>query len=152
MPDSPFWTYKTLSEMSFDEWESLCDGCGKCCVMKLEDVDTGMIYPTTIGCTLLNCQTARCRHYETRQKHVPDCITLTPDNLDSLPWMPRSCAFRCINEGRPLPDWHPLISGTPQSVIDSGHSMAGKLIEADAIAEDDMPNYIEEWISLAYKA
>ena len=110
MSEDPFWKRKSLAEMTA-EWESLCDGCGKCCVLKIEDVDTGEVHYTDVACKLLDCATASCLDYANRKKRVPDCIMLTPQNLDALPWMPESCAYRVLHEGGELPHWHPLVCG-----------------------------------------
>ncbi|MFZ9135983.1 MAG: YcgN family cysteine cluster protein, partial [Candidatus Puniceispirillaceae bacterium] len=107
MPKNPFWKTIPLEKLDKDQWESLCDGCGKCCVLKLEDVDTGEVHYTDVGCKLLDCKTARCSSYEKRKSFVPDCVMLTPDNLGMLSWMPKSCAYRLIYENKDLPDWHP---------------------------------------------
>ena len=141
----PFYETKSLTEMSPEEWESLCDGCGKCCVLKLEDIDTGAIYSTDVGCKLLDCSTARCQQYETRKTHVPDCVVLTPETLGHLSWMPESCAYRRLYEGRGLADWHPLISGTPDSVATAGHSVAGRVFPEGSVDEEDMPDHIVNW-------
>jgi len=140
-----FWETTPLEEMSHDEWESLCDGCGKCCVIKLEDVDDGTIHYTDIGCRLLNGQTCRCSDYANRKKEVPDCVILSPSSLDSLPWMPSTCAYRLIHEGKSLPRWHPLITGDPESTHKAGISVKGQIIHEDDIAEDDYPAHIKEW-------
>lgn len=140
-----FWEDKPLAAMTEAEWESLCDGCGKCCVIKLEDVDTGDIHYTDIGCKLLDGATCRCSDYPNRKAIVPDCVILRPDSLDQLPWMPASCAYRRLHEGKPLPDWHPLITGNPDSTHDAGQSVLGKIFPEDAIAEDDYPEHIRDW-------
>ena len=96
MPETKFWKTTPLNQLDKAQWESLCDGCGKCCVLKLEDADTRVIYHTDVSCKLLDCQTAKCTKYAEREKHVPDCVLLTPDNLSMLSWMPKSCAYRLI--------------------------------------------------------
>jgi uncharacterized cysteine cluster protein YcgN (CxxCxxCC family) len=141
----PFWQTTPLAEMSKDEWESLCDGCGKCCVIKLEDVDNGRIHYTDVGCTLLDGTTCRCKDYPNRKSIVSDCIILTPDRLDDLPWMPMSCAYRRLHEGRNLPPWHPLITGDPNSTIKAGQSVKGKIFPEDDIDDDDYPHHIKDW-------
>lgn len=141
----PFWEEKSLSEMTEAEWESLCDGCGKCCVIKLEDVDTGEIHYTDIGCKLLDGQTCRCSNYAMRKSMVPDCVILKPERLDDLPWMPSSCAYRLLHEGRPLPKWHPLMTGDPASTIKAGQSVSGQIFPEGDIAEDDYPAHIKDW-------
>ncbi|QFT57479.1 hypothetical protein FIU94_01470 [Sulfitobacter sp. THAF37] len=134
-----FWETTPLTEMTDREWEALCDGCGKCCLNKLEDEDTEEVALTCVACRLLDDATCRCSHYENRHAFVPDCIVLRPDNLDTHAyWMPRTCAYRLLWQGRPLPDWHPLITGTPQSVHDAGISVQGR-----TLSEFDVP--FEEW-------
>ena len=133
--------------MNAEQWESLCDGCGKCCVIKLQDEDTEEIFSTDVGCRLLNCETAQCSDYQNRKKIVPDCVQLTPDNLAHLSWMPNSCAYRRLHEGRGLPDWHPLLTGTKTSTKDAGHSVAGLIFPEGSVAEEDMPDHITDWDS-----
>ena len=128
MAERPFWERKTLAEMTPAEWESLCDGCGLCCVVRFEDELTGEITPTRVHCKLFDPHACRCRDYENRKAHVPDCIKLTPGNVDDLNWMPRSCAYRRLNEGKPLPRWHHLITGDPESVHSAGVSVRGQTI------------------------
>ena len=145
MEDNRFWETKTLSEMSSTEWEKLCDGCGKCCVIKLEDVDDGTIYYTDIGCKQLDGQSCQCKDYANRKKIVPDCVILTPDNLEALPWMPQSCAYRLLHEGKSLPDWHPLVTGDKNSTHTAGKSVLGKIFTEGDIDEEDYPDHIKDW-------
>ena len=142
-----FWEEKSLAAMTTDEWESLCDGCGKCCVIKLEDVDTSVIHYTDIGCELLDSDTCRCSDYENRKTRVPDCVILTPQSLDQLPWMPETCAYRLLHEGKPLPLWHPLNTGDAQSAHKAGQSVKGLTIAEGSIAQADYPNHIKDWSS-----
>ena len=128
MDERPFWERKTLAEMTPAEWESLCDGCGLCCLVRFEDELTGEITPTRVHCKLFDAHACRCRDYENRKQHVPDCIKLTPGNVDDLNWMPKSCAYRRLNEGKPLPRWHHLITGDPESVHRAGVSVRGQTI------------------------
>ena len=126
--ERPFWETKTLAEMSAEEWESLCDGCGRCCLIRFEDEDTGEVVPTRVACRLLDGDTCQCTRYRHRKRYVPDCIKLTPQNVGELKWMPPSCAYRRIWEGKGLAAWHPLISGDPDSVVRAGISMRGQTI------------------------
>jgi uncharacterized cysteine cluster protein YcgN (CxxCxxCC family) len=137
-PDKPFWETKTLGEMTGEEWESLCDGCGRCCLIRFEDEDTGEVIPTRVACRLLDVETCRCTRYRHRKRYVPDCIKLTPVNVAELKWMPPSCAYRRIYDGKGLASWHPLVSGDPQSVEKAGISMKGQLVSETALkrAED----------------
>jgi uncharacterized cysteine cluster protein YcgN (CxxCxxCC family) len=125
---APFWQTKTLDEMTQEEWESLCDGCGRCCLHKLRDEETSALSFTNVACRLLDTATCRCSDYENRFTKVPDCIQLTPEILREVDWLPPSCAYRRIEEGRGLPPWHPLRSGTPKTVITSGASACGRII------------------------
>lgn len=121
-PVNKFWLNKTLEELSPKEWESLCDGCGKCCLEKLEDEDTGTIYTTAISCRLLDCTTCKCTNYAQRFKYMDDCIKLTPKKVREIKWLPQSCAYRLVKEGKDLPSWHPLITKDINSTISSGNS------------------------------
>jgi len=137
----PFWKRKSLDDMSEEEWESLCDGCARCCLVKLEDEDSGRVDFTDIGCTLLDAKACRCRDYARRQSRVPDCVRLTPEGACTLTWLPRTCAYRLIAEGRDLPDWHPLVSGSADSVHEARVSVRGRVFAS----EDDVP--AEHWQS-----
>lgn len=147
MTDStPFWRSKTLEEMTEAEWESLCDGCGRCCLVKLEDEDSGKIHATDIGCRLFDAATCRCHDYANRSKTVPDCVTLTPEAVRTLPWLPPTCAYRLLGEGKDLPWWHPLVSGDPQTVIAAGVSVRGKVhANEDEVAEEQIVERIVAW-------
>lgn len=117
----PFWEEKTLSEMTAEEWESLCDGCGKCCLVLLEDEDDeGHYLETSVCCRLFDAKARRCTRYDERFRLVPDCVQVSPENAGALKWMPESCAYRRLAEGRGLADWHPLISGRRDSVVKAG--------------------------------
>lgn len=141
----PFWR-KTLETMSPTEWESLCDGCGRCCLVKLEDEDTRDTHYTDIACQLLDAGTCRCSDYVNRQAKVPDCIRLTPETVRSIGWLPPTCAYRLVREGRDLAWWHPLISGRPETVIEAGVSVRGKIAaHEDDIAVEHLPNCIVTW-------
>lgn len=145
MSDTKFWETTKLSEMSKSQWESLCDGCGKCCVIKLQDEDTDEIFSTDVGCKLLDCKTAKCSDYANRKDIVPDCVYLTPGNLAYLTWMPKSCAYRRLYEGQGLPDWHPLLTGSPDSTKAAGHSVAGLIFPEESVEIDDMADHITDW-------
>lgn len=123
----PFWVSKSLEEMTPEEWESLCDGCGKCCLAKLEDEDSGEIYWTSVACRLFHAGTCRCTDYENRLSLVPDCVDLTPEKVRALPWLPSSCAYRLVAEGKALPSWHHLVCGDPQRIHLQGESMRGRV-------------------------
>jgi len=137
MAGEPFWRRKRLEEMTAREWESLCDGCGLCCLVRFEDEATGEIIPTRVHCKLFDPQACRCTDYAHRQRHVPDCVKLTPGNIEALPWMPRSCAYRRLHEGRGLADWHPLVSGDPQSVHRAGVSVRGQTVGEEVLADPE---------------
>jgi uncharacterized protein len=138
--DLPFWRAKTLEAMNPEEWESLCDGCGRCCLVKLEDEDTGEIEYTDVGCTLLDGNTCRCRDYPNRQAKVPDCVRLTVDEVRTLPWLPPTCAYRLLAEGEDLYWWHPLVSGDPETVHAAGMSVRDRVAGPE---EDFTPREIE---------
>lgn len=144
-PDDPFWR-KPLTEMSQGEWESLCDGCGRCCLVKLEDEDTGKVHFTSVGCRLLRADDCRCGDYPNRRDKVPDCIKLTPEIVATVAWLPPTCAYRLVHEGKDLPDWHPLISGDRDSVHKAGISAKGRLAAGeDDVPEDQLPDFIVTW-------
>ena len=141
-PKNQFWKTVPLEKMSEEQWESLCDGCGKCCLIKLEDIDTGIIHYTSVGCKLLDCKTAKCTKYSERINHVPDCVFLTPKNLKMLQWMPKSCAYRLINEKKELPKWHPLLTGEKNSTLLAGQSVAERIVGENEVNENDLLDYI----------
>jgi uncharacterized cysteine cluster protein YcgN (CxxCxxCC family) len=137
----PFWKTKKLHELTEAEWESLCDGCAKCCVHKLEDEDTGEVHYTCVACRMLDVNTCRCTDYPNRHELVPDCAVLSASQPEHFRWMPETCAYRLMHEGKPLPDWHPLITGDPTSVHAHGASARKKLIP-EFLADDDLEEYI----------
>ncbi|MFD0857395.1 YcgN family cysteine cluster protein [Roseovarius aquimarinus] len=140
-----FWETVPLTRMSRAEWEALCDGCGKCCMNKLEDEDTGDVVLTRVACRLFDDTTCRCAQYPIRHQFVPECIVLKPANMDrNLYWMPETCAYKLLWQGKTLYDWHPLISGDPQSVHDAGVSMQSRTVPEFEIDEDDWEDHIIE--------
>ncbi|PCJ90365.1 MAG: hypothetical protein COA46_11125 [Porticoccaceae bacterium] len=136
-----------MNELSPVEWESICDGCAKCCLHKLEDEDTGDIFYTDVACQLLDENSCQCRDYENRFTQVPDCFKLTPENLGQQTWLPSTCAYRLLFERKPLPDWHPLLSGNSQSIHSSGISVRGKTVAEQTVQPDDMEERIISWIN-----
>jgi hypothetical protein len=145
MSDLPFWKRLTLSEMSDAEWESLCDGCAKCCLVKLEDEDTAEVIYTGLHCRLLDAATCACSDYANRKQHVPDCIKLTPEMIPAYDWLPRTCAYRLVSEGRDLPDWHHLVCGDRMEVHRRGVSAMGKTVSEAGVADEDALSYRVDW-------
>lgn len=142
----PFWKTKSLAEMDAGEWESLCDGCGRCCLIKLEDEESGEYYFTDVACRLFDGETCRCKDYPNRDREVPDCVRLEPSNVGALGWMPPSCAYRLLAEGKELPDWHPLVSGRQESVAEAGASVAGRVHgHEDAFSVPELVARIRKW-------
>ncbi len=139
---APFWERKSLAEMTADEWESLCDGCGKCCLHKLEDEDSGELLFTAVSCQLLDADSCRCSDYSHRQQRVPDCLVLKPEDTSQLHWLPITCAYRLLDEGKPLPTWHPLVTGDKNSVHHAQISVRNRCISELSIDEDDWDLYI----------
>ncbi len=137
MPRKPFWEIKSLAEMTPAEWESLCDGCGLCCLVRFEDEELAEVIPTRVHCKLFDGQLCRCTDYENRKAQVPDCIKLTPGNIEQLQWMPKSCAYRRLDEGKGLPAWHPLVTGDPESVHKAGVSIRGQTINENELDEPE---------------
>lgn len=142
MSAAPFWKTKRLDEMTHAEWESLCDGCGKCCLSKLEDEDTGEILWTSVVCRLFSKGDCSCSDYANRAVRVPDCVQLTPQNVPAIPWLPKTCAYRLVNEGRDLFDWHPLISGDPGSVRRAGMTVDGVITSFEHELGDDSDYFL----------
>src|SRR3546814_5809022 len=137
MSGEPFWRRQTLEQMTVSEWESLCDGCGLCCLVRFEDEAAGEIVPTRVHCKLFDAQACACSDYDNRAQQVPDCVKLTPGNIERLAWMPLSCAYRRIHEGRGLAAWHPLVSGDPESVHRAGVSVRGQTISETVLADPE---------------
>ncbi|WP_031432770.1 YcgN family cysteine cluster protein [Methylomarinum vadi] len=139
-----FWEQKTLAEMTTEEWESLCDNCGKCCLNKLEDEDTGDIYFTSVACDLIDLDSCRCTRYDDRCRLVPDCLDLKQHDFTEYTWLPSTCAYRLLADGHPLPDWHPLISGTHESVKDAGAAISSYAMKESEV--DNLEDHIIEWL------
>jgi len=140
-----FWENLPLEALTHNEWEALCDGCGKCCLNKLEFEDTGEVAFTRLACQLLDGETCRCKNYENRRDFVPDCVQVTPERLPNIVyWLPRTCAYRRLHEGKPLLDWHPLISGTTQSVHDARISVQGWTLPETSVPTEDWEDYLIE--------
>jgi uncharacterized cysteine cluster protein YcgN (CxxCxxCC family) len=140
-----FWAELPLSELTSAEWEALCDGCGRCCLNKLEDADTGALAWTRVACRLLDGESCRCRDYANRKRLVPECVVLTPANIGEIAWwMPSTCAYRLRHEGRSLAAWHPLVSGDPGSVHRAGISVQGWTVPETAVPEADWEDHILE--------
>lgn len=140
-----FWETVPLSKMTPEEWEALCDGCGKCCLNKLEYEDTGEVAYTRVACRLFDDGTCRCSNYENRKALVPECIFLTPKTLAKIAyWMPSTCAYKVLSQGKSLPDWHPLVTGDPDSTHKAGMSMRDQTVSEAAVPEEDWEDYLIE--------
>jgi len=145
VPLRPEFWLRPLGTLTPAEWEALCDGCGKCCLNKLEDAETGEVFFTNVACRLLDDQSCRCGQYENRKTFVPECVVLTPKTLKDIAyWMPSTCAYRLLAEGQPLPDWHPLLTGDPESVHAAGMSVKGWTVPEFEVSEDDWEDHIIE--------
>jgi hypothetical protein len=146
----PFWKTKTLDAMTRAEWESLCDGCGRCCLHKLRDEETERLAWTEVACRLLDTRSCQCSDYPNRRQKVPDCVKLTPKKLATIDWLPPSCAYRLLAEGRPLMWWHPLVSGTRDTVHEAGISVRGRAVrERDA---GPLEEHVVRWPGLVPKS
>jgi uncharacterized cysteine cluster protein YcgN (CxxCxxCC family) len=139
-----FWKIKKLAEMTAEEWESLCDNCGKCCLHKLEDEDTGEIAFTRVACKLINLKTCRCTRYDERTRLVAECLDLKKYDFTQYHWLPSTCAYRLLNDGKDLPAWHPLLSGSPASVKKAGVSISSYAIKESVAI--DLEDHIIEWL------
>ena len=145
----PFWQRKTLAEMTPEEWESVCDGCGQCCMHKLQDDDTGEIALTNVACSLLDLGVCRCTDYKNRKALVPDCVQLAPDTIGDFHWRPETCGYRLLDEGKALAWWHPLVSGDPTSVHQAGISVRGQAISEDKVG--DLEDHVVAWLNAGAK-
>lgn len=139
---APFWKTKTLEELSRDEWESLCDGCARCCLVKLEDEDTSEIYLTRLSCSMLNVGACRCSDYPNRFIKMPDCINIDVEQVRTLSWLPETCGYRVVAEGRDLAWWHPLVSGSPDTVHQAGVSVRGLAMNEKRVKAENYWRYI----------
>jgi uncharacterized cysteine cluster protein YcgN (CxxCxxCC family) len=143
-----YWRNKALDDLSREEWEALCDGCGKCCLIKLEDEDTREIHYTNISCRLFDPDTCQCGNYALRRQLVKGCVQLSPETIDAdKEWMPATCAYRLIAEGKDLFDWHPLISGRAESVAEAGQSVGKRIVPEFEVDEDDYEDHVIEGIN-----
>lgn len=140
-----FWEEKSLDEMNDSEWEALCDGCARCCLIKLEDEDTGQIVTSDVHCKLMNKSDCSCTQYTERQVLVPDCIKLTPQNVREISWMPVTCAYRRLLEGKGLAWWHPLVSGTSETVHQAGISVKDRAVSEELVGEYEWEDHIVGW-------
>jgi uncharacterized cysteine cluster protein YcgN (CxxCxxCC family) len=145
MSTDPFWKTTALEDMSQRQWESLCDGCGRCCLNKLEDWDSGEIAFTNVACKLLDLHSCRCTDYENRQAEVPECIRLTPQSVREITWLPPTCAYRLLAEGSDLYWWHPLVSGDPETVHQAGVSVRGRTVPEAGLEPEDYEDHIVDW-------
>lgn len=141
----PFWQSRRLEEMSDEEWESLCDGCGRCCLVKLEDEESGQVLFTALSCRLLDEETCRCTNYHERKQEVPTCLQLNRDKINTQ-WLPGTCAYRLIDEGKPLLSWHHLISGDVNAVHRAGVSVRGKVISESKVHPESVEDFIIHWV------
>lgn len=140
--DKNFWENKELSDMSLDEWEALCDGCGICCLYKIDDVDSGDVLLTNVACRFLDLDTCSCNLYDDRISAMPTCIKLTPSKVENLSWLPDTCAYRLILKGKPLPNWHPLVCGDQNAIHGAGISVLGKIVGESSIIMEDLEDYV----------
>lgn len=140
-----FWEQKSLVELDPQEWESLCDGCAKCCLHKLEDEDSGEVFYTKVVCRYMDEQ-CRCSEYQQRHVLVPNCVWLKPENVAEFHWLPQTCAYRLVAEGKPLPDWHPLVSGSADSVHEAGISIKGRALSENYVHPDGFEEHIIHWV------
>lgn len=141
-----FWEEKTLAQMSTEEWEQICDGCARCCMIKLEDEDDGSVHHTSLVCHLLDIEACRCTRYAERHQLVRDCIEFTADLAGELDWLPSTCGYRRLAEGLPLLPWHPLLSGDPDSVHQAGISVRDRVIPVQLVHEDEHADHVIDWI------
>lgn len=144
MTAKPFWETKSLQEMNIEEWESLCDGCGKCCLIKLEDAETKELSYTDVACHLLDAKTCQCKNYPERKELVDDCLQLQPDDVEDFKWLPKTCAYRLLHEGKGLPDWHYLICGDRKAVHKKKMSVKNCVVSETEVLE--IAEHIVYWV------
>ena len=145
-PDIPFWQRKSLAQMTAQEWESVCDGCAKCCLHKLEDEDSGEVFYTKIRCRYLQEDSCRCSDYEHRSVLVPNCVHLDQHNVENFDWLPRTCAYRLLAHGEQLPQWHHLVCGDKEAVHRAGVSIRGRAISDEFVHPDGYDEHVIHWI------
>ncbi len=145
MLEKEFWKKKKLNNLSKEEWEALCDRCGKCCVIKLEDVDTSKIHYTKVSCKLLCTKTAKCKNYVNRKNFVKDCVVLSYNNIELLNWMPKTCSYKLVNQGKDLPEWHHLIHGNFEKMLKEKKCVRDRVINEKKIRKKDLQDYIYDW-------
>lgn len=145
MASDRFWDSKPLDALSGPEWEAICDGCGKCCLVKLQEEDDGPVDYTDVACRLLDLDTCRCGDYPNRKGRVPDCVQLSPATLAALSWMPSTCAYRLLAGGQPLPPWHHLVCGDREAIHRAGQSCAGRVVSERGVADADLEDHIVDW-------
>jgi len=141
-----FWETVPLAQLSAEQWESLCDGCGKCCLVKLQDDDSDRVYTTRVACRLLNVDSCRCRDYPRRRRLVPECVRLDAQQAGQFDWLPATCAYRRLAAGEALPSWHHLLSGDRGAVHRAGASVRGWAISAEYVHEDEFEQHIIQWV------
>ena len=144
MSEKPFWQTKSLQEMNIEEWESLCDGCGKCCLIKLEDADTKELFYTDVACHLLDSATCQCKDYSRRKRLVEDCLQLVVDDVEDFQWLPSTCAYRLLHENKDLPAWHYLVSGDRNSVHEEKMSVQNRVVSETKVLE--IAEHIVHWV------
>jgi uncharacterized cysteine cluster protein YcgN (CxxCxxCC family) len=146
MPEARFWEQKSLAELDTDEWEALCDGCGRCCLLKIEDEDSGQLFYTNVVCDYFDNARCRCTRYADRSLLVPDCIKVTAEVAETQKWLPDTCAYRLLAEGKPLYDWHPLVSGNRDSVYAAGIAVRDKVVSERYVHPDELPEHLAHWL------
>ena len=147
MLEAHFWEYKSLDELNREEWEALCDGCGRCCLLKIEDEDSGELFYTNVICEYHDNENSCCTRYSDRSLLVPDCIKVTTEVARQEKWLPDTCAYRLLAEGKPLFDWHPLISGNRDSVYKAGMSVRDKTISEQFVHPEELPEHLAHWLT-----